>query len=191
MSKIIPLLSCLDVHISATSLRQLSHLVFAMLCSPGRSTMLGLSRWTDKGGSYRTLQRLYQTSFNWLGIHWTLFQTHLLRPDNFYIVAVDEVVVSKAGRQTHGVGRFYSGLAQRVIPSVSFLGLSVVDVSQGQAYPLAVEQLMPPVQEPTVSQSKRPPGRPPGRKNYTKDAPQLSAPHQLLQTMLVRLTTQL
>lgn len=52
MSEIIPLLLCLEAQLSLTTLRQLRQVVFAMLCNPGRATMLGLSRWTEKGGSY-------------------------------------------------------------------------------------------------------------------------------------------
>ncbi len=74
--------------------------------------MLGLSRWAERGGSYRTIQRFYQTAINWVQVHWTLIQTHLLGSSGPYLLAGDEVVVSKAGQQTHGVGRFYSGLAQ-------------------------------------------------------------------------------
>jgi hypothetical protein len=32
-------------------------IVEAMLAMAGRVTILGLSRWTEKGGSYRTVQR--------------------------------------------------------------------------------------------------------------------------------------
>jgi putative transposase len=31
----------------------------AMLSMSGRVTMRGLSRWSDKGGSYRTIQRFF------------------------------------------------------------------------------------------------------------------------------------
>ena len=128
MNEIIPLLMCLETQLSTTHLRQLRHIVLAMLCIPQRATMLSLSRWTEKGGSYRTVQRFYQTPLNWLQLHWTIIQSHLLSPDGEYILAADEVVVSKAGKKTHGVGRFYSGLAQRGIPSVSFLTFSLIDV---------------------------------------------------------------
>jgi len=36
-------------------------LVPAMLAITGRVTMLGLSRWAEKGGSYRTIQRFFYT----------------------------------------------------------------------------------------------------------------------------------
>ena len=107
MTEIIPLLLCLEPYLCSTTVRQLRHVVYALMCIPNRATMLGLSRWTEKGGSYRTLQRLYHNPINWLLIHWVLLKTHVLRSDGRYLLAGDEVVVSKAGKKTHGVGRFY------------------------------------------------------------------------------------
>lgn len=193
MSEIIPLLLCLKPHLSSTTLRQLRYVVFAMLCVSNRATMLGLSRWTEKGGSYRTLQRWYQTPINWLLIHWVLLKTHLLRSDSLYLLAGDEVVVSKAGKKTHGVGRFYSGLAQRVIPSVSFLALSLIEVEARRSYPLHIQQLLPSASEEKScgSQPKRSRGRPKGGKNYVKPDPMLSPVLRLLQGMLDMVQAQL
>ena len=186
MSEIIPFLLCFEAHVCATTLRQLSHVVFALLCIPHRATMLSLSRWAEKGGSYRTLQRVYQTPINWLVLHWTFIQAHLLSPNGEYILAADEVVVSKVGKKTYGVGRFYSGLAQRVIPGVSFLSVSLIDVQQRRSYPVQVEQLMPQpkVTESAESQIKRPRGRPKGSKSYVKPDPKLTPQLRLLQDML-------
>ena len=186
MPEIIPFLLCFGPHLSSTTLRQLSHVVFALLCLPHRATMLSLSRWSENGGSYRTLQRFYQTPIKWLLLHWTFIQTHLLSPDGDYILAADEVVVSKAGKKTYGVGRFYSGLAQRVIPSVSFLGVSLIDVQQRRSYPVQVEQLMPQPQATASDEpkAKHPRGRPKGSKSYVKFDPQLTPPLRLLQDML-------
>jgi putative transposase len=166
--------------------RQLGQIVFALLCSPDRITMLGLSRWTERGGSYRTIQRFYQSPINWACVHWTLIKTHLLGSAGPYLLAGDEVVVSKAGQETHGVGRFYSSLAQRVIPSVSFLAVSLIDVERRQSYPLQIEQLPPhqAADKPTAPAEKRPPGRPKGRKNYEKPPPQLTPELTCLQGML-------
>ncbi|MDZ4766956.1 MAG: hypothetical protein SGI73_20645 [Chloroflexota bacterium] len=61
MSEIIALTHCLVACLSPTTLRQLRHMVAAMLCMSGRVTTLGLSRWTDDGGRCRTLQRWMQT----------------------------------------------------------------------------------------------------------------------------------
>ena len=48
---------------------------------------------------------------------WTIVQRHLLNPEGEYLLAGDEVVISKAGKTTHGCGRFYSSVAQRPIPA--------------------------------------------------------------------------
>jgi len=193
MSEIIPLLMCLAPDLSTTTLRQLRHVIYALLCTSDRATMLGLSRWTEQGGSYRTVHRLYHTPINWFLVHWSLLQTHLLRSDGLYILAGDEVVVSKAGKKTYGVGRFYSGLAQRVIPSVSFLALSLIDVQERRSYPLHIQQLLP-SPKPKESQPappKRGRGRPKGSKNHVKPEPVLSSLLIVLQSMLGTVLTHL
>lgn len=190
MTEIIPLLICLKPYLSSTILRQLRHLIFAMLCIPNHATMLGLSRWAEKGGSYRTLNRLYQAPIDWLKVHWCLFQTHVLRPGSEYILAGDEVVIRKAGQHTHGVGRFFSGLAQKVIPGVSFMAISIIDVQAEHSFPLYIQQIMPSKKrkQEVVEKPKRPPGRPKGSKNYAKPEPTLSPLLVLLQAMLMRLS---
>ena len=42
------------------TLNQLAIIVEAVLAMTGRVTMLGLSRWAEKGGSYRTVQRFFK-----------------------------------------------------------------------------------------------------------------------------------
>lgn len=185
MVEIITLTECLAPYVSQNTLRQLRQIVCAMLCLSGRVTMLGLSRWTGHGGSYRSLQRFYQSPINWALLHWTLIKTHLLTPDGVYLLAGDEVVVSKAGKITHGLGRFYSSLAGRPIPGLSFLALSLVDVKQRRSYPLQLAQRLPAkaVEQGAVP-TKRGRGRPNGSKSYAKAAPILSAELNLLGDML-------
>ena len=57
MIDIIALLYCLDLYVTRTTLRQLSRIICAILAMSGRVTMLGVSRWAGKGGSYRSVQR--------------------------------------------------------------------------------------------------------------------------------------
>lgn len=185
MSEIIALTTCLTPHLSGTSLRQLRHIIFALLCISGRVTTLGLSRWTERGGSYRTLQRWIQTPLDWGMLLWTVVRVHLLDPDGLYVLAGDEVVVSKAGKVTHGLGRFYSSLAQRPIPGLSFLALSLVDVRQRRSYPLLVEQRLPVKRAEKVAPApKRGRGRPKGSKNHVKAVPTLTPELNLLGGML-------
>lgn len=193
MTEIIPLLICLEPYLSSTLRHQLHQIIVAMLCIPHRATMLGLSRWTERGGSYRTLNRFYQAPIDWLNVQWGLFQRHLLRPSGEYILAGDEVVIRKAGQQTYGVGRFFSGLAQKVIPSLSFMVISIVDVETERSHPLYVQQLMP-LQKPEAAvaeKPKRPRGRPQGSQNHAKPEPTLSPLLVLLQGMLTRIKLQI
>ena len=51
MSEIMTLLSYLDPILNKTLIKQLALIAEAMISMSGRVTMLGLSRWTEKGGS--------------------------------------------------------------------------------------------------------------------------------------------
>ena len=51
----------------------------------GRVTMRGLSRWSDKGGSYRTIQRLFNTSLH-CQLNWLLIRHHLDADDVVLII---------------------------------------------------------------------------------------------------------
>lgn len=112
MTKIVALLQILAPLLGQTTLQPISQVLFGMLVTSGRITMLGLSRWTEKGGSYRTIQRLYQTVLPWKAIQWLFFQQRFLNREDAYILAGDEVVVSKAGKATYGLDRFFSGTVQ-------------------------------------------------------------------------------
>ena len=108
----------------------MSQVICGLLISNGRLTMLEISRWTEGGGSYRTIQRWYHSQLIWLQIMWILFTSQLWKAGHEYIAAGDEVVFGKAGKETHGVGYFFSGLQQRVIPGLSFFVFSLIDVQE-------------------------------------------------------------
>jgi len=171
---------------TTTDLKRLRQIVLAMLCMTGRVTMVGLSRWTQKGGSYRTLQRWFVSRVEWGAVLWAVVEAHLIHAGGMYLLAVDEVVVSKAGKMTHGVGRFYSSIAGRPIGGVSFVAASLVDVGQRRSYPVQVEQRLPrpKATAPAGETVKRGRGRPKGSKNHAKSAPLLSAELMVLDGLL-------
>jgi len=181
MNEIVALLQSIAPVISTTTLRQLSQIVYGMLISNGRITMLELSRWTEKGGSYRTIQRLYHTPILWLQIQWLLFTSQFHQMDREYIAAGDEVVFGKAGKETHGLGRFFSSLQNRVIPGLSFFVFSLIDVQERQSYPIQAVQMVKEPKQPKKKEKeelsqvkKRSVGRPKGSKNKKKEPPSLS-----------------
>src|SRR5688572_13271681 len=121
---ILALLQCLHPSLPATTLRQFSRIVRALLVITGRITMLGISRWAGKGGSYRTVQRLFSTVLPWAMLFWVFFRQHVHCPTDVYFVAGDEVIVTKAGQHTHGLDRFFSSLYGKPVPGLAFFTLS-------------------------------------------------------------------
>jgi len=103
----------------------------------GRITMLGISRWNEKY-SYKTIERFFNKKIDWLSINWYLFKKSIGKE---VILVADECTVSKSGKSTFGVGRYYSGLQGRAIPSIQFLSFSLIDVVERRAYPLLTKQL--------------------------------------------------
>lgn len=180
MPEIVALLQSIAPIVSPTVLNQMSQVIYGLLISNGRMTMLEISRWTERGGSYRTIQRWYHSQLIWLQILWILFTSQLWKAGHEYIAAGDEVVFGKAGKETHGVGYFFSGLQQRVIPGLSFFVFSLIDVNERQSYPIQVVQMVKKEGEKTKkdkakpAKGKRPVGRPKGRKNKKDEKPILS-----------------
>ena len=200
MTEILALLQNIAPLLEKTTFKQMGRIVYAMLASSGRITMLGLSRWAEKGGSYRTIQRFYNTHLPWAALHWKYFQGCFLEPGDEYIAAGDESIISKAGKQTYGLDRFFAGLQQRVIPGLSFFAFSLVNVQEEHSYPLQIMQTVKSVEEKAASkvkveakknkkaQEKKKRGRPKGSKNKEKKevvlSPELLRIQKSLQSFL-------
>src|SRR5919202_2024965 len=144
MPDILALLRCLQPWITATTARQLSRITLGMLAMTGRVTMLGIARWTGDGASYRTIQRCFATALPWAQLFWCFFRQHLFHTDDVYLLAGDEVVVTKAGKSTHGLGRFFSSIYPRAVPGLAFFSLALVSTKGRRAFPLRLEQVVPP-----------------------------------------------
>lgn len=190
MPEIVALLQTIAPVVSPRVLKQMSQVIYGLLISSGRITMLEISRWTERGGSYRTIQRWYHSKLVWLQIMWILFRSQLWKADHEYIAAGDEVVFGKAGKETFGLGRFFSSLQQRAIPGLSFFVFSVIDVQERQSYPIQVVQMVKSEGEKAKQQKKKPAkakkrsvGRPKGSKNKKDEKPTLSA--ELLRIQLI------
>ncbi len=195
---ILALLQHLNPILSKTTLRQMSLIICAVLAMTGRVTMLGISRWSDKGGSYRTVQRFFQTTIPWAQVLWSFFHTQLQEPDVVYVLAGDESVISKSGQQTHGLDRFFSSLYGKPIPGIAIFALSLIDTQARRSYPVMVEQVVRSAEEKAASrektqqrqaqqkegQAKRKPGRPPGSKNRNKAEVCLTPELQRIQDMV-------
>jgi hypothetical protein len=100
MFNIISRLQCLKTCLSSTAISQLNVIVTALLAMTGRVTMLGISRWAGEGGSYRTVQRFFNTPIAWAKVHWCLIRHCFLSSDDVFVIAGDETVVTKSGKIT-------------------------------------------------------------------------------------------
>jgi IS4 transposase len=159
----------------------MSRIVQAMLSMTGRVTMLGISRWAGKGGSYRTVQRFFNAVIPWPQVFSKFFGQHLCDPEGEYFLVGDESVITKSGKETHGLDYFFSGLLNKVVKSIAIFNLSLVSVEERRSYPLRVEQVVRSEAEKAAakarkkerkakkkSTSNKKPGRPKGSKNRDK-----------------------
>lgn len=152
---IIALLQVLSQCLDRTSMRRLNVIVLALVTMTGRVTMLGISRWAEKGGSYRTIQRFYNSVIPWGMVLWVFFKTHLHQPGTEYLMVGDESVVTKAGKQTHGLDRFFSSIFNRPVAGVAFFAISLVSVAERKSYPLLVEQVIRTEAEKAAAREKK------------------------------------
>ena len=128
----------------------------------GRVTMLGISRWSE-GSSYKTIERFFDKKIDWLSLKWKMIERVIGKE---VILVADETTVSKSGKETHGLGYFYSGIHNRAIKGISFLSFSIVDVESRRAYPLFTKQMKKVKKKKLEKESKkRGVGRPKGSKN--------------------------
>jgi len=158
--------------------------------------MAGIARWSGEGASYRTIQRFFATIIPWPQLFWCFTRQHLVQPDDVYILAGDEVVVTKAGKKTFGLDRFFSSIYQKAVPSVAFFSLALISTTTRCAFPLRLEQVVrteaekaaakakAAAKKPKQPASKRRPGRPKGSKTKPKAEVSLSPELQRIQTML-------
>jgi putative transposase len=195
MPEIMVLFACLSQCIAPTPLRQLGRVIEAMLAMSGRVTMRGLSRWSDQGGSYRTIQRFFNTSLSWCQLQWLLIRQHLLDTDDVVVMSGDYVVVTKSDKTTYGLDRFFSSLYGKAVPGLCFLSLSLLSVKRRMSYPVVTEQVEKAreaaAQAQSTKKSKGQRGRPQGSKNRNRREVELSPSLRFIQEHIKSLLKQI
>lgn len=120
-----PLLSILK----KSKLENLAIIVFAILSMTGSKTMLNISRWTKEELSYRSIQRFFADNIPWMDLRIKLFMLNLFKNQRL-IFAVDETNVTKSGKLTHGIDFFFNSIYQKVMKSLCFSCVSIIDVDK-------------------------------------------------------------
>ena len=138
--EILTLFTCFSTLTSTTSIGHLTVIAEAIFSMTGRVTMLGISRWANEGGSYRTVQRFFATAFWWTALQIKFVESHLFNSSHEYILAGDATTITKAGKNTFGINRFFSGVLGIVVKGIEFFAISLIDVTTRKSYPLSVKQ---------------------------------------------------
>lgn len=192
------LLRCLAPTLALTTMRHFSRIALAMLAMTGRVTMRGIARWTGAGGSYRSVQRFFATALPWAGLFWLFFRTHLFRSAEVYLLGGDETVVTKAGKHTYGLDRFFASLYGKPVPGLAFFALSLIGTQQRRSFPIQIEQVVRTAEEKAAARAKRvaqapgdparkrQPGRPKGSTTKAKAAVDLTPELTRIQAMLLQ-----
>ena len=197
MKRIITLLNCLKPTMKNKHHKQLQIVVYSLLVMVGRKTTLGLSRWSGKGGSVRTLTRFFESSLDWGAMNWQIIKSHLSKKGKVYLLGGDEVIVSKSGKKTYGVDRFYSSIQNQVITSLAFLNISLIDVKNRKAYPISMEQIVKESKDGCIKdktkkkakKQKRSVGRPKGSGNKNKKEIELTPYLKFVKTSIDKALT--
>lgn len=192
MNEISTILNFLHPLLDASTYRQLQLICQTLLAMTGRITMLGISRWAGKGGSYRTIQRFFTKNILWDSLNWAILKVFLKKSAGTILIAGDATTVTKSGKETFGLGRFFSSIYSRAVPGIAFQALSLIDVERRKSWPMLIEQILPkPKKEKSSAtkkkKQKRGRGRPKGSKNTTHRNVELNAEMTQVQNMLKKL----
>jgi len=193
MTDICTLLICLGPLLDTSTYRQLQNISQTLLMMTGRITMLSISRWAEKGCSYRTIQRFFAKSIPWGALNWAIIKPFLKQNDRDIIIAGDATTVTKSGWKTFGLGRFFSSIYSRSVPGIAFQTLSLINTKTRMSWPILIEQILPkPKQKKSTGskkKKKRGKGRPKGSKNKNHRDVKLNAEMTQVQSMLKQLLT--
>jgi putative transposase len=184
--------------LQATTVGPLSRIIGALWAMSGRVTMVGIARWAGPGGSYRTVQRFFDPVMSWPVVFWVFLRPHGLEPTDTSVLAGDECVVTKAGKKTYGLDRFFSSVYGKPVPGLSFFAWSLMSLQERRSSPLRVEPMLRTeaekaathskarrcIAQPTYTATQGRPGRPPGSKNRKKTPSVLSPEPPRIQTMI-------
>ena len=195
MPDIMLLLTCLSYELGKTNQRRLARIAEAMLSMTGRVTMLGLSRWSGQGGSYRTLQRFFHSTIIWPQLNWALFQSHLSGGYTEWVMAADEVVVTKSGKKTYGLERFFSSIYGKTVPGLCFFSLSLINVKRRSSHPMLLEPIIKEAAascpKGTSSVKEKKSGRPKGSRNRNLKEVELSPYLQFAKGLINQVLTRI
>ncbi len=94
---------------------------------PGKVNFTRLSRYG--GRTAKTFASNFKTSVDWMKVNIGMAQD-CFGPADDMAVAIDPSFISKSGRLTYGIGRFWSGVAQRVKRGLEIMAIGAISLSK-------------------------------------------------------------
>jgi hypothetical protein len=129
---------------------------------------------------------------------WLFFRTHLFDPDDVYLLAGDETIVTKSGKHTPGLDRFFASLYGKPVPGLAFFALSLISTTQRRSFPIALEQVVRSPEEKAATQAnaakgatKRKVGRPKGKSTKATTTRDLSPELTRIQSLILALLSRI
>lgn len=92
-------------------------------------------------GNYceKTYRSGFSKHFDWVGFNLEL-SNRLWRAGGRKAIAIDPSYISKSGKHTQGIGRFWSGCAQQVKHGLEILGIGLIDIDKKDCLSLKAVQ---------------------------------------------------
>ena len=126
-----------------------THLFGLLLMLPGHATFRNMSRYSPY--HERTFARWYDTNLDWVALNKAAI-IEIVPADHEQALIIDASFVSKSGKHTYGLDRFWNGSHSRAEKGLEISALAWLDLTEKCAYGLSVEQT-PPSPEPSASES--------------------------------------
>ena len=107
-------------------------------CIRGRLNFINMSRYSKYNES--TFRRNFSQFFDWLKFNYLILQFAFLDQAQTVIGAIDCSYVSKSGKHTYGLDKFWSGVANRTKSGLEVSLVSLIEVGRQRAWSLDVRQ---------------------------------------------------
>ena len=104
---------------------------------PRKINFTQMGRYSDS--CEQRFRQLYEHGFDWLGFNTSLMTRGLVRGKR-KAIAIDASYISKAGKKTPYIGKFWSGCASAMKRGLEILGIGIIDVDMHDCMMLRAEQ---------------------------------------------------
>jgi hypothetical protein len=107
-------------------------------CVRGRLNFTNLSRYSIYNEV--TFRRHFAKFFDWLKFNYLIISFACFSKSKTVVAAIDCSYISKSGKKTYGIDKFWSGVAKRSKKGLEISLVSLIETDTGQAWSLDVRQ---------------------------------------------------